>query len=116
VYACAADEDCAEVPADCCGCERGGANAAVAATAVGDYLDLLDCPAAPDCPPDVNVCDSTLVPRCIGQVCTLGPPPGVGVFCGVPDYPACPKGQACVLNHPDAVDATRLGLGTCHDA
>jgi hypothetical protein len=133
VFACQEDVDCTQVPADCCGCERGGAQTAVAASAADEFAESLECQENPPCP-GVNVCDPGLVPRCIAQTCTLAPGDdddggddagddggdgdgdgsgGVGAFCGVPDFPPCPPGQMCVLNHPDAGDATRMGLGTC---
>jgi hypothetical protein len=132
VYACALDGDCVEAPADCCGCELGGADTAVAAGALDGYLESLGCTGDPACP-GVDICDAELVPRCIAQGCTLGPaagsgddgggdgdggdgPPGPdGNLCGVPDFPPCPTGQVCVLNHPDGGDATRMGVGTCAD-
>jgi hypothetical protein len=71
----------------------------------------------------VNVCDSSLAPRCIAQTCVLAPALGDGgdddgaspgdILCGRDGDPSCPEGQVCVLNHPEAGDATRLGLGTC---
>jgi hypothetical protein len=128
VYACKLDDDCVEAPADCCGCELGGADTAVAASALDDYIESLGCSGEPACP-GVDVCDAALVPRCIAQGCALGPaggsgddgdggdgPPGSdGNLCGVPDFPPCPEGQVCILNLPDGDDATRMGVGTCAD-
>lgn len=129
-FACKGEGDCVEAQADCCGCERGGASTAVAAASLDEYIASLGCPPGePKCP-DVDVCDSALIPRCIAQTCTLGPDGGSGgddgdgdggddggsddgILCGVPDFPPCPKGQVCVLNHPDANDATRMGVGSC---
>jgi hypothetical protein len=133
LFACQEDIDCVEAPADCCGCERGGVSTAVAAATLDEYIASLGCPPGePKCP-GVDFCDAELVPRCIAQTCTLGPGGGSGgdddgggddgdggdggiQLCGVPDLPPCPKGQACVLNHPDAKDATRMGVGACVDA
>ncbi|HKE18750.1 MAG TPA: hypothetical protein VKB80_27925 [Kofleriaceae bacterium] len=131
VYACELDDDCVEAPADCCGCELGGAETSVAASALGGYLESLGCSGDPACP-GVDVCDAGLVPRCIAQGCTLGPAGGGspddggdgdggdgslpgGNLCGVPDFPPCPVGQACILNLPDGDDASRMGVGTCAD-
>jgi hypothetical protein len=122
-FSCQEDGDCTEVPADCCGCKRGGANTAVAVELVDAYIESLDCKPDPSCP-DVNVCESGLVPRCVAQTCTLGPTGDGGDdgddgsgepenFCGTPDLPTCPRGQVCVLNHPDAGDATRMAVGSC---
>ncbi len=135
LFACEDDLGCVEAPADCCGCERGGVSTAVAAATLDTYIASLGCPPGePKCP-GVDVCDAALIPRCIAQTCTLGPDGGTGgdddgagdgdggdggsdddVLCGVPDFPPCPKGQVCVLNHPDANDATRMGVGSCVDA
>jgi hypothetical protein len=131
-FACAGDAECVQVPADCCGCELGGEDTAVRFDQVDAYRDSLGCEPKPSCP-FVPACDPSLVPLCIAQTCTLGPPrdgggddggddgdgdgsSGEGQFCGVPEYPSCPKGQECILNHPDAGDATRMGVGTCRDA
>lgn len=133
LFACEQDLDCVEAQADCCGCQLGGASTAVAAASLDEYIESLGCPAGePECP-NVNVCDAALIPRCIAQTCTLGPDGGSGgdddgggdggdspvgdvSLCGVPDFPPCPQGQICVLNHPDANDATRMGVGSCVDA
>lgn len=135
-FACDGDADCTQVQADCCGCERGGADTAVATAFVDEFIESLDCSSSPRCP-DVNVCTAEFVPRCIAQACTLGPPDGgggsddgddgnddgdggspeePGSLCGFPGRATCPPGQVCVLNHPDAGDATRVGVGTCRDA
>ncbi|HTE50799.1 MAG TPA: hypothetical protein VK698_08025 [Kofleriaceae bacterium] len=131
IFACEEDTDCTEVQADCCGCALGGSDTAVATSAVQDYLDSLGCRRNPACP-GLPVCDAALVPRCVASSCTLGPADDGGdgddgdgggdtgsdedVLCGVPDFPPCPEGQVCVLNHQDAEDATRMGVGTCHGA
>jgi hypothetical protein len=129
-FACDEDADCTQVQSDCCGCSRGGLETAVALVAVDEFIESLGCGGDPACP-GVDVCDPGLVPRCIAQACTLAPEPDgsgddgggddgdgdgatpSGDFCGVPDFPPCPPGLMCVLNHPDAEDATRIGLGTC---
>lgn len=116
---CTLDDDCVEVPADCCGCERGGSNTAVPRALADEHLAGLNCPTDPSmgaCP-DVSTCDPLRVPRCRDQQCALiGPndpgwpavPPGA---CGRPDLPPCPAGEVCVLNHN--MEAGPLGLGVC---
>lgn len=123
---CSLDTDCVQVPADCCGCARGGADVAVPQGQVDSYDDGLGCSGTETCP-GVNVCDAGVVPRCIGGACTLAEPPpadpdpppdGDGgsmtdTYCGSPDLPPCPTGQVCVLNDPAAMDASEAGLGVC---
>jgi hypothetical protein len=118
---CEGDEDCVQVPADCCGCELGGSDTAVPAGTEEEHEDELACPPDPSCP-GVDVCDPDSEPRCIGGTCRLAGPPGEpggddapSLLCGTADTPPCPDGQVCVLNHPDAGDATQLGAGSCQD-
>lgn len=117
---CDLDDDCVQVPADCCGCARGGSDTAVPAGTEDDYSDGLQCPPEPSCP-DVDVCDPSAAPRCIGGTCQLASPPSdpddgpPSVLCGTADAPPCPEGQMCVLNHPDAGDATQVAAGSCQD-
>ncbi len=117
VPACQLDSDCAQVPADCCGCARGGADTAVPAGEVGAHVDGLMCPAWPSCP-DVDTCAAGATPRCLVGRCALGapgdeptPPASPITACGRRDLPPCPAGQQCTLNSDET--ATRLGLGTC---
>lgn len=119
VAECDRDADCVEVPADCCGCASGGSDTAVPAGSEADYHDSLSCPPDPSCP-DVNVCDPDSAPRCIAGSCQLVTPPSEpdgdtapSVLCGTADTAPCPDGQVCVLNHPDASDATQAGAGSC---
>lgn len=119
---CMQDSDCVEVPADCCGCARGGIDTAVPASIAQEYVDSLMCPPDPTlgaCP-DVDTCEPGRVPRCRDYQCALvgpndpgwpEPPPGA---CGRPDLPPCPTGQVCVLNQNS--DAGPLGLGVCQPA
>ena len=125
---CQGDGDCAEVRADCCGCSAGGRDTSVPADQVDDYLASLDCPSDPACP-GVDVCDPSQTPRCMAGQCVLAsagttPPPsdagpggdgsgGSTIYCGTSDQPGCPPGTVCVLNHPEAKDATQLGVGSC---
>ncbi len=130
---CEFDSDCVQVPADCCGCGRGGADTAVLAAEVDDFLGGYDCGDTQVCP-EVDVCDPDMTPRCLAGICQLGAQPldyngdaGVGCegtdggcedgvapqYCGAADYPACPDGQVCVLNDPDANEANQSGVGVC---
>ena len=110
---CAVDTDCERVPADCCGCERGGQDTAVPAVRAGEHLADLMCGGTESCP-GVSTCDGA-EPRCQLGRCVLaapitdpGGPPGA---CGRPDLPPCPPGEACVLNESD--EAGPLGVGVC---
>ncbi|HVK74212.1 MAG TPA: hypothetical protein VM734_12870 [Kofleriaceae bacterium] len=113
---CEVDSDCARVPADCCGCARGGADTAVLTAAVGAHLAGLMCPAAPSCP-EVSTCAPDAEVRCVAGACALvrpsdAPPPSVpATACGRPELPPCPDGQRCVLNLVPA--ASQQGLGAC---
>ncbi len=123
---CEADSECVEVPADCCGCALGGVDTAVPSWEVDGFLGGFGCDDEPDCP-GVDVCDSSLVPRCIGGDCQLaepapdenggdagaGPAPSGGAYCGTSDYPACPEGMVCCLNDPAYEDANAAGVGVC---
>ena len=117
---CGGDEDCVEVPADCCGCASGGSDTAVPAGSEDEYQDGLDCPPDPSCP-DVYVCEPEAAPRCIAGTCQLVAPASgsdddePSVLCGTADSAPCPEGQVCVLNHPDAGDATQVGAGSCQN-
>ncbi|HEY8141848.1 MAG TPA: hypothetical protein VIG06_04225, partial [Kofleriaceae bacterium] len=61
------------------------------------------------------------VPRCIAGTCQLVAPASgsdddePSVLCGTADSSPCPEGQVCVLNHPDAGDATQVGAGSCQN-
>jgi len=122
---CDADSDCVQVPADCCGCARGGVDTAVPAAEVDSFLGGFGCDPEPDCP-DVDVCDASLVPRCIGGSCQLASPPADegedagpavdpsgAVYCGTTDYPPCVDGLVCCLNDPANDDANSAGVGVC---
>ncbi len=108
--ACGADTDCVQVPADCCGCERGGTSTAVPATIAADHVDLLGCTGDEACP-GVSTCDPSEVPVCSGGRCMLGASGAVPPVdeCGRPDLPPCPEGQVCVIN----ADGAEMGQGRC---
>jgi hypothetical protein len=119
VGSCERDLDCVQVPADCCGCARGGADTAVPAEEEDEHIEGLACPSDPACP-EVDVCHPDDEPRCVASRCHLvesnqddGSGQGPSVPCGSPDLEPCPAGFMCVLNHPNAADVTRLGLGSC---
>jgi hypothetical protein len=99
---CTSDGDCVRVRADCCGCDHGGEDTAVAA------VDA----AAPACP-SMNPCDPSAAPHCLAGHCELSDPsatlpPGA---CGRPDLPACPAGSVCVINGNGSADMQ--GVGVC---
>ncbi len=122
---CAVNDDCAKVASDCCGCARGGAEAAVPVSQVVDFAGGLGCDGSAVCP-EVDVCNPDLTAQCLAGTCQLaavrdsptgpGPPdatPDGDTLCGTSELPPCPSGQVCVLNDPAAEDATGLGLGVC---
>lgn len=122
--ACASDEDCARVPADCCGCELGGLSIAVPVAEVDDFASALSCGEEPAICPGVNTCEPGAQPRCSAGVCTLGEAPGASptdggldpaalALCGTPELGACPGGTVCVLNDPAAAESGNPGLGVC---
>jgi hypothetical protein len=118
---CEIDTDCVEVPADCCGCGRGGADTAVPSGEADSFSDGLGCPADASCP-EIDVCDPTELPRCVGGSCTLAPadgstPPLDGsepvVLCGTPELAPCEAGTICVLNANSPNNGSELGVGRC---
>ena len=115
---CLETTDCARVPADCCGCERGGKDTAVGASRVDEFLGELGCPQAPQCP-GVNTCDPDASPECIASRCFLVvPAQGSGSgepdrLCGTAQLGPCPTGQMCILNDPVATQAGQFGVGVC---
>jgi hypothetical protein len=111
---CEDDADCARVPADCCGCDEGGADTAVPVGEVDEWLAGLGCDPEPVCP-GVDVCEPGAVVVCtaagqcaLGGAALGGTPPNA---CGTPDLPPCPAGQSCVLNSDEEADMA--GLGVC---
>jgi hypothetical protein len=112
---CVDDSECVQVPADCCGCARGGADTAVPASDADSFSESLMCPDNPACP-EVDVCDPSAAPRCRGGRCVLEGDPDDGAgeaaqTCGRPDLPTCPEGTVCVLNADHA--ASMDGVGSC---
>lgn len=124
---CAADADCHDVGADCCGCALGGSDTAVADVAA--HAAELGCPAEPQCPGN-DTCDPEAAVRCIAARCFLLPAvdqTAPANRCGRPDlHPdpanpaatACPVGsdannpaEICVINVLGA--ATAQGTGVC---
>ena len=106
---CAVDADCARVPADCCGCGRGGADTAVPVGQVDAHNQALDCGGAA-CP-EIDVCAPDLAARCVAGTCALTDAPVAAPAadaCGRADLPTCAH---CVLNAGDAYAAA--GLGRC---
>lgn len=115
--------DCERVPADCCGCARGGRDTAIPSVDVEAYLAALDCPESPACP-ELDACEPDAEASCVANQCALlgagidGPPDGAGSgqWCGSPELGPCPDGTFCVLNAPQANDATQSGVGICQSA
>ncbi|MEO6777415.1 MAG: hypothetical protein ABI467_31095 [Kofleriaceae bacterium] len=107
--ACAADQDCAEAPADCCGCANGGRDTAVPAAELGTYLAGRGCPPAPSCPGN-DSCDATEGPACVQGACDLVAPAPANA-CGRADLAACAATEHCVVN-ADSTAASH-GLGVC---
>lgn len=107
--ACAADAECSEVPADCCGCAKGGADTAVPASQLSDYLAGLNCPQQPTCP-GTNACNASEGPACIQGACSLAAPLPINA-CGRPELASCADAYGCFVN-ADPV-ATAHGVGIC---
>lgn len=107
---CQTDGDCVRVPADCCGCDRGGTDTAVPANMVDAFADNLNCTGNESCP-GVSTCNPGDEPRCMGGQCVLagGSSPPPSGECGRPDLPPCPSGTVCVINAEDS----EAGTGRC---
>jgi hypothetical protein len=93
---CLADANCAETPADCCGCALGGADTSVPADQLGTYASELGCPSNPSCPGN-NSCDASNAPACVQGGCALVPALPTNA-CGRTDLPTCAVGSACTIN------------------
>jgi len=107
---CVVDTDCAQVPADCCGCAAGGEDIAVPTADVGAWTAGLGCGADAVCP-DVDVCAAAAAPYCQLGMCTLATMGIVPGACGSAAL-VCPAGQVCVLGD----DINNDSLGTCQPA
>ncbi len=110
---CALDTDCVRVAADCCGCDRGGADTAVPTVRLADFQAGLMCAGDEACP-GVSTCTGDEA-RCQLGRCALVAPTGqpgpLAGACGRPELPPCPAGQVCQINQDD--DANPLGVGVC---
>ncbi|HVV84046.1 MAG TPA: hypothetical protein VHE35_13315 [Kofleriaceae bacterium] len=112
---CTADTDCVRVPADCCGCDRGGSDTAIPVNRADQHAMDLMCSGDEACP-GVSTCDSATEARCQLGRCVLSsattepevPPPGA---CGRPELPPCPPDEVCIINDDD--QAGPLGIGVC---
>jgi hypothetical protein len=114
---CQSASECARVPADCCGCARGGADTAVLAVEVESHQRGLACSADARCP-EVDVCPQAQAVVCRRGRCELveiDPPVGSPDLppgaCGRADLPPCPAGTRCILNRSS--DADEDGVGIC---
>ncbi len=107
---CQADGQCVEVPADCCGCARGGVDTAVLAPNADAFENNLNCPMDPQCP-TANTCAPSATPQCIQGQCTLSTGVLPATACGRADLMACPSPQVCTINSDP--DATVEGVGVC---
>ena len=108
---CAANSDCVEVKADCCGCARGGSDVAILASQAAGYDASLGCSSDPACP-NQDVCPPDVQPMCEAGRCALDIPVALPpAACGRSDLMACPAGQICTVNADH--DADRLGVGVC---
>lgn len=116
---CSRDDECVQVTADCCGCSRGGSDTAVPAAQADAYTEALECSDTPACP-ELDTCDTDATPRCIAETCvltgspeTVPPDSNESILCGTPAFPVCETGMVCILNDPQANDATLVGVGIC---
>jgi hypothetical protein len=123
------NDACVEVPADCCGCARGGKDTAVLASQAAAFAAALSCPADPQCP-EINTCDPAAQATCSDGQCELldissqpsnecglvtaaceaeaidnSLQTGTGLAC-----PTCPSGEVCVINAIDAANARHVGV------
>jgi hypothetical protein len=112
VNACTFDSDCVRVRKDCCGCENGGEDTAVATDDAAGFDQSLNCSTSPSCPGEMNQgCDPGAQPRCVQGQCELVSEPFPTDACGRPDLPDCPAGTVCRINVNDS--ASLYGVGVC---
>jgi len=110
---CTSDDDCAEVPADCCGCALGGEDTSVLKADAASAIDNLQCPATPLCPGSYT-CKPGAEPACVQSRCELLTPDDrtpPANECGLTKDPACPMGEVCTINAIGP--ATARGVGVC---
>jgi hypothetical protein len=108
---CGTAADCVQVPADCCGCARGGSDTAVPLADADSFVGDLMCAGDEACP-GVSTCEANAMVACTGGRCVLenrgATPPDDGE-CGRPDQPPCPEGLECVIN----AAGSEAGAGHC---
>lgn len=115
---CTEASECVQIPSDCCGCGRGGADQAVLAGEAASATEELACTGNEICP-EIDVCDIEESPQCVAGSCVLTTvdiqdvPPGQGPLCGGSGLEACADGFVCLLNKSDAENASTLGVGVC---
>jgi hypothetical protein len=107
---CTADNQCARVRDDCCGCENGGFDTSVPTGQVASHNAMLVCPPNPTCPGN-NTCAADLATRCVQGTCSLVAGPVPTNACGRADLAVCAGGEACYVNASD--QATMHGVGVC---
>jgi hypothetical protein len=107
---CTHDTDCADIPADCCGCANGGEDIAILATDAATYTSGLSCPASPVCP-GTDTCPAGVMPSCVQGRCELLTPADLTPQCGLPTDQPCPTGTVCMINAVDT--ATARAVGAC---
>lgn len=112
---CTADADCTRVRNDCCGCDQGGEDTAVAIADAVAFDQSLMCTTDPACPGQGNLseptCGAEFQPRCVRGSCALLDAAMPATACGRADLPACPAGTTCQINVDPA--ASQYGLGIC---
>ena len=108
---CVVDNECAEAPADCCGCQKGSADTSVPAAQLASYEANLGCSPNPSCPGN-NTCVVGNAPACVQGTCTLVPPLDANA-CGRTDLPVCTGGSVCAINLPGANPANDHRVGEC---
>jgi hypothetical protein len=108
---CLGDNNCAEAPADCCGCAKGGADTSVPADQLATYEASLACSPTPSCPGN-NTCDAAMQPACVQGTCSLVPALDANA-CGRTDLAACTGGAVCAINLPGGNPANDHRVGEC---
>jgi hypothetical protein len=102
-------ESCVEVPADCCGCARGGKDVAILQSQVAQFQASLNCPADPQCP-ETDTCDAGAHATCSQSRCELlDNADQPANECGLPTDAGCGS-NVCVINAIDAANARHVGV------